>query len=44
MKTLNVSFTDAEFRKIIKAKKECAYNKSWHIFLLYKLSKGVREK
>ena len=43
MKTLNITFTDAEFRKLKKAKKLTSY-KSWHQFIIIKCTKGVSEK
>lgn len=45
MKTLNVTFTDAEYRKLLKAKR--AYNKghsSWRSFLLNNATRGISEK
>ena len=43
MKTLQVVFTDAEYKRLRKAKKEsgCA---NWSLFLLSKFAKGVSVK
>lgn len=43
MKTLNITFTDAEFRKLSKAKKLSNYQ-SWHQFIICSCTKGVSEK
>ena len=40
MKELKVIFTDAEFRKLKKAKKEHKYT-NWHNFIIDKCSKGI---
>lgn len=46
MKTLNITFSEAEFRKLKKAKKEYnnLNNVSWRVFILNKTTKGVSEK
>ncbi|MCK9595432.1 MAG: hypothetical protein M0R35_07145 [Candidatus Omnitrophica bacterium] len=41
MKDIRVTFTDAEFKKLKKAKKEIGYNISWHNFIINKLTKGI---
>jgi hypothetical protein len=42
MKTLNVTFTDAEYRKLAQAKKKIKGKVSWHHFILrtLKVMKG----
>jgi hypothetical protein len=40
MKNLNITFTDAQFRKLKKAKDASPY-KNWELFVLYMCSKGV---
>jgi len=45
MKNLNISFTDAEFRKLKKAKESSARSKySWENFIIAKCTKGISEK
>ena len=48
MKTINVTFTDAEHARLMKAKKdfnkECNTKSSWHKFILIKCCKGVSVK
>jgi len=43
MKTLNITFTDAEFRKLKKAKRKSVYV-SWHQFIICSCTKGISEK
>lgn len=43
MKTLQVVFTDEEFKRLQKAKKEKKYS-NWNTFLLSKCAKGVSVK
>lgn len=42
MKTLNITFTDEEYKKLLKAKKKNKCS-SWHLFIL-RLSKGESVK
>jgi hypothetical protein len=44
MKTINVTFTDHEFRRLIKAKqkKEIKRSYSWHEFILNKCCLGIK--
>jgi hypothetical protein len=46
MKTLNITFTDAEYKRLIKAKTSKASDKhySWHEFILVKCCKGISIK
>ena len=46
MKTLNITFTDEEFKKLCKAKSEdlTIYSLSWHDFILKKCAKGFSVK
>jgi hypothetical protein len=44
MKSLYVTFTDAEFARMLKAKHENKGNLSWHEFILRKCAKGVSVK
>ena len=44
MKTLNIHFTDEEFKKLTKAKSETMMPYSWHSFILMKCAKGVSVK
>lgn len=48
MKTLNITFTDGEFKKLLKAKKlYCDKQKTsmaWHKYLIHALTKGVSIK
>lgn len=34
MKTLNITFTDTEYKKLLKAKNAMQDNRSWHRFFL----------
>ena len=43
MKTLNITFTDEEYKKLKKAKQSNP-NISWHKFILFKCTKGVSVK
>ena len=38
MKTINVTFTDAEYRKLLKAKRD--YNQNWRSFIVARCGKG----
>ena len=40
MKNLNITFTDAEFNKLKKARNKTTY-RNWETFILYTCSKGV---
>ena len=44
MKTLNITFTDEEFKKLCKAKHETLSEYSWHGFILKKCTKGISVK
>lgn len=44
MKELKIIFTDAEFRRMKKAKKLKNGNLSWHTFILLVCCKGISEK
>ena len=42
MKNLNITFTDAEFAKIKKARLKSPYNhRSWEMYILNTCTKGV---
>lgn len=41
MKELKVHFTDAEFRKIKKAKLRFSVGMSWHNFIINNCSRGI---
>lgn len=43
MKTLNITFTDAEHRRMLKAKKKYHKSVTWHQFILVKCCKGISE-
>lgn len=43
MKTLNITFTDDEFKKLQASKKNSCYT-DWHAFILNKCSKGHSTK
>ena len=44
MRTLNITFTDAEFRKLKMVKDTRYPTQSWHYFILNKCCRGVRLK
>lgn len=45
MKTLNIHFTDKEYQRLVKAKKEKGDSLSWHRFLIEKCSpRGLNKK
>jgi hypothetical protein len=44
MKTINVTFTDAEFKKLKKAKDQFTYGIVWSKFIMLKCTKGVSVK
>jgi hypothetical protein len=46
MRTLNVTFTDAEYKRLLKAKRSLDKfnNYSWHAFILRFCANGVRIK
>ena len=45
MKTLNITFTDTEFRRLVKAKKSLEEEQNtyftWHKFILTKCCRGI---
>lgn len=41
MKTLNITFTDAEYKRMKMAKKA---TESWHAFMIRKCCRGISEK
>lgn len=43
MRTLNITFTDEEYAKLVKAKKRTGYS-NWHAFILNKISNGYSVK
>ncbi len=43
MKTLNITFTDEEFKKLCKAKSRDLFVYNWHQFIM-KLAKGISVK
>ncbi len=44
MKTLNITFTDAEFERLCKAKSNTFEPSNWHAFILKKCAKGISVK
>lgn len=44
MKAINVTFTDAEFRRLMLAKKTYSKTVSWHQFIINKCCVGISEK
>jgi len=44
MKTLNITFTDEEFKKLCKAKAKPLAPSNWHSFILMNCTKGVSVK
>ena len=44
MKTLNITFTDEEFKKLCKAKSEPMMPANWHAFILRKCTVGTSAK
>ena len=44
MKTLNIHFTDEEFKRLTKAKSETMMPYSWHHFIMVKCAKGISVK
>ena len=44
MKTLNITFTDEEFKKLCKAKSNDLFVYNWHAFILSKCTKGFSVK
>ena len=43
MKTLNITFTDEEFKKLCKAKSRNLFVYSWHDFVM-RLTRGISVK
>ena len=44
MKTLNITFTDEEFKKLCKAKAHYLAPSNWHAFILSRCTKGISVK
>jgi hypothetical protein len=43
MKTLNITFTQKDYERLVKARKEALYP-SWEKFILFKCCKGISVK
>lgn len=42
MKTLNITFTDAEFKRLLKAKRKYSLKSTnWHYFIIVKCCEGI---